>query len=94
MVYSPDRDSDGKLKSMFSYVNGARGVEPKLRFKVEATPGVTSPDLSLDTLIHSILLGPMSSSPLALNSVRHLLDLIGKGHLRDRVIGSSIPLRL
>lgn len=93
VVYLPDRDVDGKLKPMFSYLNGPRGVEPKLRFKVEPLDGVTSPTLSLDGLIHSILLGPTSSSPLAVNSVRRMLDVIGKAHLKEKVIGSTIPFR-
>ncbi len=93
VVYMSERDTDGKLKSMQHYLNGPRGVEPKLRYKVAAIEGVTSPDFSFDKILAAILLGPSTSSPLAVRSVERMLDVIGKPELKDRLIASSIPLR-
>jgi hypothetical protein len=78
---------------MQHYINGARGIEPKLRFKVAPIEGVTAPDLSLQKLISMILLGPSTSNPLAWRSVGRMLELIGKPELKDRLISSSIPFR-
>jgi hypothetical protein len=78
---------------MQHYLNGPRGVEPKLRYKVEPIEGVTSPDLSFNNILSSILLGPSTSSPLAFRSVERMLEVIGKPELKDRLIASTIPLR-
>lgn len=94
VVYMSERDTDGKLKSMQHYFNGPRGVEPKLHFKVAPIEGVTSPDLSFDKILSAMLLGPSTSSPLAVLSVKRMLDVIGKSELKDRLIASSIPLRV
>jgi hypothetical protein len=93
VVYLVERDTDKKLKPMQHYINGARGIEPKLRFKVAPIEGVTAPDLSLQKLISMILLGPSTSNPLAWRSVGRMLELIGKPELKDRLISSSIPFR-
>jgi hypothetical protein len=93
VVYMSDRDTTGWLKPMLHYFNGPKGVEPKLRFKVQPVDGWTSPDLSLNKIIHSIILGPSTSSPLAERSVARMLDVIGKSELKDRLIASSIPFR-
>jgi hypothetical protein len=93
VVYMSDRDSDGRLKPMLHYFNGPRGVEPKLRFKVEPVEGITAPDLSFEKLLHAVLLGPSTSSLLAQRSVARMLELIGKPKLKDRLYASSIPFR-
>jgi Protein of unknown function (DUF2971) len=93
VVYMSERDAEGKLKPMLHYLNGPRGVEPKLRFKVAPIEGVTSSDLSLDKILAAILLGPSTSSPLAVRSVERMLDVIGKPELKKRLFASSIPLR-
>jgi hypothetical protein len=93
IVYLSDRDPDKKLASMLHYVNGSRGVEPKLRFKIGYIEGLTAPDLSLGKIVSAILLGPSTSSPLAKRSVERMLTLIGKAELIDRLHASTIPLR-
>ncbi len=93
VVYLSDRDIDGKLKSMQHYLIGPRGVEPKLRYKIAPIEGVTSPDFSFDKILAKIILGPSTSSPLAIRSVERMLDVIGKPELKERLIASSIPLR-
>lgn len=93
VVYLSDRDVQKKLKPMQHYMNGPRGIEPKLQFKVAPIEGLTAADLSLNKIISAILLGPSSSSPLATRSVERMLEIIGKPELKDRLIASSIPLR-
>ena len=38
-VYMSDRDDAGRLKHIQHYLNGARGVEPKLKLTLESTEG-------------------------------------------------------
>jgi hypothetical protein len=93
VVYMSDRDTDRRLKPLLHYLNGPRGIEPKLRYKIEPVEGVTALDLSLERLLLAILLGPSTSSPLALRSVARMLEVIGKPELKDRLFASSIPFR-
>jgi hypothetical protein len=93
VVYLADRDTGNKLRPMMHYLNGPRGVEPKLRFKVSHIEGMTASDLSLNKIIAAILLGPSTSSPLSVRSVARMLEVIGKPELKDRLFASSIPLR-
>jgi hypothetical protein len=74
-------------------MNGSRGVEPKLKLKFEPIEGITPPDFSLDKIVAGILLGPSTSSALAVRSVGRMLDLIGRPELKNRLVASSIPLR-
>ena len=66
VVYTKERDSDGKLSNMLHFHNGPRGVQPKLRFKVAPLKEVTADDLSFRTLIDRVILGPSASSELEL----------------------------
>jgi Protein of unknown function (DUF2971) len=93
VVHMADQAHEGKLKLMQHYRNGPRGVEPKLRFKFEPIENVTPADFSLDHLLASVLLGPSTSSALAVRSVERMLDLIGRSELKTRLVASSIPLR-
>lgn len=93
VVYMSDRDQGRRLKPMLGYLNGPRGVEPKLRFKIEPIDGFTSPDFSFNKILASIVLGPSTSSPLAVRSIERMLELIHKPELKDRLIASTIPLR-
>jgi Protein of unknown function (DUF2971) len=93
VVYLSDRDTDKRLTSKRHYLNGPRGVEPKLRLKIAPMAGVIGPDLSLDKVIASILLGPSISGPLAVKSVERMLEVIGKPELKSRLFASSIPFR-
>lgn len=93
LVYRSERDTEKRLTSMFYYLNGPRGVEPKLRLKIAPLQGVTDDQLSLERVVDRILLGPSSSSPLAKRSVQRMLDVIGKPQMKERVIASSLPFR-
>jgi hypothetical protein len=93
IVYLPDRDREKKLEHMFNYSIGARGVEPKLRFKVSPIVGVTQDDLSLTKIIDRIILGPSVSSPIARATVSRMLGLLGHPELKSKLHASSIPFR-
>jgi len=93
LVYVSERDPERRLKSMLSYMNGHRGVQPKLRLRLAPLEGVISGELSIENLVDRILLGPSHATPLAERSVKRMLELIGKPQLCDRVHASSIPYR-
>lgn len=93
VVYMPERDTAGRLKEMFNYAVGPRGIEPKLRFKVGPIAGVTADDLSMTKLVDRIILGPSLSSQLAVTAVRRMLVQNGKSELCERVVASSTPYR-
>jgi hypothetical protein len=78
---------------MQHYLNGPRGVEPKLKFKFEPRPGVTPDLFSLDLILAAILLGPSTSTRLAVRSIERMLDLIERPELKCKLLASSIPLR-
>jgi hypothetical protein len=93
VVYLSDRDSGERLRPMLHYVNGSRGIEPKLRLKIQPLDGVLDDEISLDRLVDRILLGPSVSSPLAKRSVQRMLELIERSDMTRRVHASSIPFR-
>jgi len=92
-VYRRDLDFDKKFDQFFGYHIGSQGAEPRMKFKIEPVAGLTSDDLSLERIVHSILLGPSASSLLAGMSVKRMLTLLNRPLLAERVVGSSIPLR-
>ena len=93
VVYLRDRDTGGVMTPLFDYKVGARGIEPILKFKIEAKTGVTAPDFSLEKLVDRVILGPTVSSPLALAGVVKMIEKIGRVDLAKRVKASSIPYR-
>jgi hypothetical protein len=93
IVYLPDRDKEKKLAPMFHYWIGPRGIEPKLRFKVQPVAGLTADDLSLAKITDRIILGPSISSPLAQASVLRMLDVLNQAELKSKLRASTIPFR-
>lgn len=93
IVYMSYRDRERRFSHMLHYSTGERGIEPKLKFRVEPIPGLTDEDLSLDKLMHSIILGPTVSNPMAVKSVCRMLELTGHGELLDRLKVSTTPFR-
>jgi hypothetical protein len=93
VVYMSERDTTNALSSMLGYLVTARGVEPKLKLKLTALPGVVDSSVSIEVLTDRIILGPSISTVLAENSVRKMLRLNGKASLAERVMASSIPYR-
>ena len=62
VIYDPNRDRAGLLTQYMDYHISERGVEPKLKYKIEHIPGVSEADLTLDRLLVRIILGPSHSS--------------------------------
>jgi hypothetical protein len=93
VVYMRDRDTANVFDKMFSYWVGPRGVEPKLKLKIGAIPGLPETEVSLSELVERIILGRSLASPLARGTIFKMLDALGKPNLKDRVKSSSIPFR-
>lgn len=91
-VYMPERDLQKAFADMIDYAITSRGIEPKLKFKVQPLAGFIEDDVSLDKIIDRIILGPTLSSPLGQASVAKMLDRIAPA-LKTRVVASSIPFR-
>lgn len=93
MAYLPERDTSGYFRKYLSYHNGPRGVEPKLKVKIAPVPELGNDPISLEALVRSIILGPTSSSPLAVASTRRMIEQLKRPELAKRVIASRIPYR-
>ena len=76
------------------YHIGDRGIEPKLKCRVESCTGVTDQtDLTLENIVDRIILGPSVSSLFAKQSVERMLGKIGKPEFIKKLYTSGIPLR-
>jgi hypothetical protein len=64
----------------------SRGVELKLKLKIEAIPGLSETDLSLSKIVDRIILGPWLSSPLARGTIGKMLEALGRSDLKDRIM--------
>lgn len=93
IVYLKEKDLNKKLEPMCHYAIGNRGLEPKLKLKVEPTDGITTDDFSFSKIIHQIILGPTVSHPLVRGTVLRMLERIGKPELQNKVLASTIPFR-
>lgn len=94
IVYNPVRDAEKKYANFFSYAVGPHGVEPKFKFKLQPVDDITASDFSLEKIVSRILLGPTTSSPLAIAAFNRLLDTTSRQTLKERVRASSIPFRV
>jgi hypothetical protein len=92
-VYVLSRDPAKRLEKFFNYFVGPRGIEPKLKFKIEPIDGITPPDFHLSQIVHRIILGPTVSDELSVASMRRMLKVNGVSELGDRLIASSTPYR-
>ncbi len=92
-VYLRERDTAHKMEEMLHYAIGRNGIEPKFKFKIRPIDGLTKDDLSLEKIVSQIILGPSVSSPLAVNSVRRMLEMVGKHELAKKLIASTTPFR-
>lgn len=93
IVYIKSRDPELLLQPMYGYYNGDRGIEPKLKLELRPIEGVIAADFELSNTIHSIILGPTSSSPLAQKSAERMLKNLGNEELIDKLTPSNIPYR-
>lgn len=92
-VYMPNRDAGALIREFPGYSIGGRSVEPRLRFQLSATTGIAGVDFSLEKIVDRIILGPTSSSRLAIAGFLRLLDSTNHPSLKERVRASSIPYR-
>jgi hypothetical protein len=94
-IYVPELDPGKLLVPQFSYHISPRGAEPKLKFKIAPVQnyGGKGFRLSLESLFHSVLLGPSISSPLAKEAFRRVLASTSLRGKEDQVYASTIPLR-
>jgi len=93
IAYLPERDPSGLLKEFRSYCIGHRGVEPKLKLPIRPLEGATDPGVSLDALLHTVLLGPSLQAPLVVYSVKRMLELLNRHSMSNKVKASRIPFR-
>ena len=93
VVYLKSNDIKENLVGMFSYYIGTRGVEPKLKLNIEKAMKIMGDIISLEEIIHQIILGPSLSSPFAQLSIGRMLDQLGKSSLKSKVRASAIPFR-
>ncbi|MGC2048141.1 MAG: DUF2971 domain-containing protein [Gallionella sp.] len=93
VVYLRDRDVEHRMDGMLHYSIGRNGIEPKFKLKIKPINGVTSDNFSLDKIVSQIILGPSISSPLAVNSVRRMIETVGKHELANKLIASTTPFR-
>lgn len=94
LAYLRDRDDTGQVTPMLDYNVGARGIEPKLKLRLDSAPGLSpAKGISISKIVDRIILGPTTSSPLAMSAVGRMVERIGKGDLRDRIRASTIPFR-
>jgi hypothetical protein len=93
IIYDPERDTNGLLKSYLSYNIGDRGVEPKLKYRIGHIAGVSAADTTLERLLDRIILGPSLSSPLTIKSVERMLEMISRPEFKSLIRASGIPLR-
>jgi hypothetical protein len=93
IIYMPDRDGLGLLKSQISYHIGPRGIEPKLKFKIEPLKLDPPETWTFHSILHEIILGPNFSSPLVWSAVYKMLEAAGKADFREKLRVSEIPLR-
>jgi hypothetical protein len=92
-VHVKQYDRASILEDMLGYAIGKRGLEPKLKFKLAPIEGITAPDLSLEKLVHEIILGPSISNLLTAKTVARMLEKLGKGTMIGRLRASSTPFR-
>lgn len=91
-VYLKDRDSNGQFKERYGYNISNKGLEPKLKLKLDQLSNGGSA-LKLELLIDRIILGPTTSSVLAVESVKRMLWVKNKIILLEKVRASTIPYR-
>lgn len=91
-VYLSDRDYEKQYRSMFGYNISGKGVEPRLKLRLNQIPTTSSP-LTLESLIDRVILGPTASSELSKRSLLRMLEIKNKQELVNKVCASSIPYR-
>ena len=92
LIYLRGRDYEKSMDCFFDYLNGPRGVEPKMKVPIMPLDGVIGEGVTLNSIIDSILVGPVGSNYVSLRSISRMVG----NHipaLADRVRSSQIPYR-
>ena len=69
-----------------------KASEPKLKFKIGPLDGVTGEELSLETLVDHIILGPSAASYLAVHGIRRMLEKSGQVELAKKTGSIVYPI--
>ena len=93
IIYLPERDELNLLTSRISYFIGKRGIEPKLKFKIEPLKFAEPETWTFDSILHQVILGPSLSAPLTSGAVCKMFAAHNKSHFIGRMHASAIPLR-
>lgn len=93
LVYFKDRDRGKQLTQHFGYFNGHDGIQPKLKLPAKPIGKVIHDDLVLSEIVHSIIVGPASSSPLTKHAIERMLEQIKMPKLKAKLRMSTIPFR-
>lgn len=92
-VYMRDRDSTGLFENMLSYSLGKRGIEPKFKYKVKPIEGSPNQDMTIEKIIHKIILGPSAAGALSIEATKRMFKAAGKEGLASKLVTSSVPYR-
>jgi Protein of unknown function (DUF2971) len=93
VFYLTKWDAQNLLKDRVHSSEGRFGLELKLKVPLAPMKGVFDESITIDNLVHSILLGPTSSSFLARQAARRMLHEIGHPNLFGKIRSSMIPYR-
>lgn len=93
LVYMRDRDPKGLYESMLSYTISPTGISPKFKLPLKRNMVEELLDLSITSLVSSILIGPTAGDALSVMSIKRMLCQTGKPELVGRVKTSSTPFR-
>ncbi|WP_186069143.1 DUF2971 domain-containing protein [Burkholderia gladioli] len=93
VAYLSYLDAEKKYHRFLGYAVGKTGIEPKLKLKFGQVDGVAESGMSMENIVSKIILGPSVSSPLAVMSVRRMMQHLGRVELSERIHGSTTPYR-
>lgn len=93
VIYIKKWDATKALHDWCGYAVYDRGVEPKLKLKIERMPIPDAKDVSFDEITDRIILGPTKASELAKTAFLRMLDCVKQPNLKGRVHNSKIPFR-
>jgi hypothetical protein len=93
LVYLLDMDPSPEQRR-FHYSFGSRGAEPRLKLALKSDPLLSKAPIETSALIDRVILGPMTSSDLAVAAVQRMLATHELTRpIADRVEASGIPYR-
>ena len=85
IIYLPEHDELKLLKSQVSYCFGKKGIEPKLKFKIEPLKLEPIEKWTFHSILYQIILGPNLSSPLANGAVCKMFHALNRADFVEEV---------